>query len=94
MRLVGFHEKHGRRYFVLGGDEGGEQETQKLQHVALTIFRERDAENWYGVEELNGTQARYYKKAQEGDAKAALAFLNSRLDWEYEGFEIIIPEVV
>lgn len=94
MRLIIFNEKHEPRYFRLPGDAGSEQETLKLQSIALKVFRERDADDWYEYDELTETQKRYYDKAKDGDTKAALTFLNSRQDSEYEGFEIVTPEEV
>lgn len=92
MKLVAFREKHDMRYFLLKAEEGSEQETQELQRLALHIFNERNLDDWYDLEDLTATQLRYHQKAVLGDTKAALTFLNSRRGWEYEDFEVVVPE--
>lgn len=94
MRLGIFREKHGSRYFSLEAPEGSEQETQRLQEVAMKVFVERFSEDWYDCSEMTATQRRYFDAASGHDAKAALAFLNSRKDYEYEGFEVVETETV
>ncbi len=94
MKLIILHEKYDRRYLVTTAVNDSEDEAQQIQQMALRVFLDRLDDGWYDVDDLNSTQKRYYDKAKDGDAKAALTFLNSRITWEYEGFEIETPEEI
>ena len=64
-------------------------------NVFLKVFTERNKETtWYEIRDPYTEKA--YNIAthpeHEKQAAAAMAFMNHRQDYEYEGFEIIEPE--
>ena len=86
MKIIVFKEKHYERYFVLEDD--------KIDDVFLKVFTERNESGWYDHRD-SYTQKAYgiaTDSGHEKQAAAALAFMTHRHGYEYEGFEIIIPE--
>ena len=90
MKILVLHEKHGDRHFLFG--KTAETEAEELQNIAISIFKDREAEGWYEEDGMDSTEKRYYKAALTGDTKAALTFMKIRDDAEYEGFSIEEPE--
>ena len=87
MKIIVFKEKHYERYFIA--------EEEKIDDVFLKVFTERNEK--YGLYEIRDP---YTEKAyniatdpdHEKQSAAAMAFMNHRQDYEYEGFESITPE--
>lgn len=81
-----FKEKHGDRHFHLRGDTLREDRVKVFQKV----FKERDTdEHWYFPEAMSSSERRFYCLAKEGDQKALLTFMESRIDYEYESWELV-----
>lgn len=85
-KLIIFKEKHGDRHFSFHNQTD-------LELVAAFIVRERTDDGWYCDTE-NEDQLYYLKKFVGGDERAAVKLLYARERYEYEGFEIVEPEIV
>lgn len=79
VKLLVLQEKHGPRYFAYST-------IQELEAAAMFIVTEREENDEFV--DLNKKEYRLLEKANGGDGAAALALLQSRSSWEYEGFEL------
>lgn len=78
VRILVLHEKHGDRLFDVSTSE-------MLDAAALAIVKERLDEGWYDDEDA--------ARAALLGGDRALQFLRGRRRAEYEGFDLVTPEV-
>jgi hypothetical protein len=87
MEILVLKEKHGERYFAFNTPED-------LYLIARFIVAERIDEECYVDEQDKRVLGNLNKVVLYEDGKAAMAVLQARNDWEYEGFEIVSLETV
>lgn len=86
--LLILNEKHGKWYLLLESQDD-------LVEAAITTVQRRNKEGWYhGLGQYDPKSAELLEHAMQEDvtrvqqAKASWALMNSRIDSEYEGFDL------
>jgi len=85
MPILVLHEKHEDRYVTV--PEG------KIDEVFLAVVRERDQAGWWYTH-LSEDEWRALESARGGDTRAARRMMLMRCDHEYEGWDLVTPEVI